>query len=416
MEKKKEKLVPRLRFPGFSGEWEKKPLHEIGKKITEKNKDNLVVNVLTNSAQYGLIRQNDFFDKDIANQENTNKYYVIKYGDFVYNPRKSVTAPYGPIRINTNKEDGIVSPLYICFRINSPETDNQYLARYFESSSWYEYIKVNGNIGARNDRVSITDKVLMNMPISIPSLPEQEKIADFFSALDAKIDLKKKEIEDVKSMKKGFLQKMFPQDRESVPRLRFPEFSGKWEKKKLGEIAPLRGGFAFKSDKYTKSGIPIIRISNILSNGLIGNNFVYYKPQKNDKNYCLTNGDIVIAMSGATTGKIAVLKYPDKIKYYQNQRVGMFTKKNNNIIYTFIKVIIESNKFAEQLNTVLTAGAQPNISPKEINNFEFSIPSLPEQEKIADFFSTLDAKINAMEKQLEDLKEMKKGFLQQMFI
>lgn len=412
-----EQNAPRLRFPGFSGEWEKKPLHEIGKKITEKNKDNLVVNVLTNSAQYGLISQNDFFDKDIANQENTNKYYVIKYGDFVYNPRKSVTAPYGPIRINANKEDGIVSPLYICFRINSPETDNQYLARYFESSSWYEYIKINGNIGARNDRVSITDKVLMNMPISVPSLPEQEKIADFFSALDEKIDLKEKEIEDVKSMKKGFLQKMFPQDGESVPRLRFPGFSEEWEKKKLGEIieTSYSGGTPLTNKKsyYENGTIPFMRSGEISENSTKLK--ITQEGLQNSSAKMVKKGDLLYALYGgtatsATSGNCDISKIDCAI----NQAILCLKAQKSKTTNLYLKNLLTQNR--KNILKKHLQGGQGNLSAHTVLSLNLFFPSLPEQEKIADFFFALDEKIDAIEKQLEDLKEMKKGFLQQMFI
>ena len=93
--------VPHLRFPEFEGEWEKCPLGKISTKITKKNKGNTIQNVLCNSATLGLIPQNDYFDREIANSNNTEGYYVIEYGDFVYNPRKSVSAPYGPVNIYT---------------------------------------------------------------------------------------------------------------------------------------------------------------------------------------------------------------------------------------------------------------------------------------------------------------------------
>ena len=83
--------VPNLRFPEFQGEWKKCKLEELSNKITRKNKGNAIQNVLSNSATLGLIPQNEYFDREIANSNNTDSYYVIEYGDFVYNPRKSVS-------------------------------------------------------------------------------------------------------------------------------------------------------------------------------------------------------------------------------------------------------------------------------------------------------------------------------------
>lgn len=91
--------VPHLRFPEFSGEWTSARLSSFTKKITKKNKGNVISNILCNSANLGIIPQSEYFDRDIANSENTDTYYVIENGDFVYNPRKSVTAPYGPVNM-----------------------------------------------------------------------------------------------------------------------------------------------------------------------------------------------------------------------------------------------------------------------------------------------------------------------------
>ena len=89
--------VPTLRFKKYNIKWDKKLLSDFAKKITKKNSNNVIKNVICNSAQNGLIPQLDFFDKEIANNENTAGYYIINNGDFVYNPRKSLSAPYGPV-------------------------------------------------------------------------------------------------------------------------------------------------------------------------------------------------------------------------------------------------------------------------------------------------------------------------------
>ena len=104
--------IPKLRFPEFTGEWEDKKLNSIFTKITQRNSDNQNSNVITNSATEGLVSQRDYFDKDIANKDKTDNYFIIKNGDFVYNPRKSSAAPYGPFTQYKLLNDGIVSPLY----------------------------------------------------------------------------------------------------------------------------------------------------------------------------------------------------------------------------------------------------------------------------------------------------------------
>ena len=166
-----------------------------------------------------------------------------------------------------------------------------------------------------------------------------------------------------------------------------------WEQRKLGDLTPLRGGFAFKSTEFKASGVPVIRISNILSDGSIGGDFAYYLEQNNDENYVLPNNALVIAMSGATTGKAAVLKNTENIKFYQNQRVGYF-QNNLKCDYSFISTLVKSSIFLKQLESVLVAGAQPNISSKEIDSFMFKIPiSTDEQRKISKLFNMIDSTI-----------------------
>ncbi|KMK52747.1 EcoKI restriction-modification system protein HsdS [Fructobacillus sp. EFB-N1] len=133
-----------------------------------------------------------------------------------------------------------------------------------------------------------------------------------------------------------------------------------------------------------------MRISNILSNGRIGGQFAYYPKNENDSNYVLPNKSTVIAMSGATTGKVAILFKPDNTKVYQNQRVGYF-QRNELINYGFVSILVTTPHFKNLLNSTLVTGAQPNISPKDVNDFEFEIPILiNEQEKIGTVFSKID--------------------------
>lgn len=200
-----------------------------------------------------------------------------------------------------------------------------------------------------------------------------------------------------------------------IPKLRFPGFTGAWEQRKLGEVSPLRGGFAFKSAEFCESGVPVVRISNIQSEGIVGGKFIYYPEQKNDTNYLLPDKSAVIAMSGATTGKVAILMNLKSLKVYQNQRVGYFTRKKG-VNYDFVSVLIRSSMFLKQLNSVLVAGAQPNVSSKDVDGFVFLIPSdIREQQKIGKLFQQLDSLIALHQRKLDHLKEQKKGLLQKMF-
>lgn len=199
--------VPKVRFKGFEGEWNFSILKDFSKKITEKNRNRLYKETFTNSAELGVVSQRTYFDHDISNNENINGYYVIHPDDFVYNPRISVTAPVGPINRNLLNKTGIMSPLYCIFSVNN--INKTYLEYFFKTNLWHKYIYINGNAGARFDRLSITDENFFNMPILTPSTEEQQKIASYFCNLDKQISLQTQRLEKLKQIKAACLDKMF---------------------------------------------------------------------------------------------------------------------------------------------------------------------------------------------------------------
>ena len=167
--------------------WEQRKLSIISDKVIEKNKDSVYSETLTNSAEFGIINQRDFFDKDISNIKNLNGYYVVRNDDFVYNPRISKYAPVGPIKRNKLGRTGVMSPLYYVFRTH--DIDRSYLEYYFETTYWHRFMKLNGDSGARSDRFAIKDSVFKQMPIPYPSLKEQEKIGQVIEGLSNLITL-----------------------------------------------------------------------------------------------------------------------------------------------------------------------------------------------------------------------------------
>ena len=183
-------------------------LSSIFKKVSRRNSKGNIKNVITNSAEYGLIPQRDFFDKDIAVEGNTSNYYVIEHGDFVYNPRKSNTAPYGPFNRYEREERGIISPLYTCLVLQA-HIEPSYLAWYFKSDAWYRYIYDNGSQGVRHDRVSMTDDLLMGIPVIIPSKEAQLKIAKLLDCLESRFQTELFQYESLKSIRVALLQQLF---------------------------------------------------------------------------------------------------------------------------------------------------------------------------------------------------------------
>ena len=191
-----------------SQQWQQVSLGDIFKKVSRRNTDGKIKNVITNSAEYGLIPQRDFFDKDIAVEGNTENYYVIENEDFVYNPRKSNTAPYGPFNRYTLREQGIISPLYTCL-VLKVDINSSYLAWYFKSGEWHRYIYDNGSQGVRHDRVSMTDDLLMGIPVIFPDRKTQDSIANALDLIESRLNLAQNKLDLLTKEQNGFMQQLF---------------------------------------------------------------------------------------------------------------------------------------------------------------------------------------------------------------
>ncbi|HHW4411202.1 TPA: restriction endonuclease subunit S [Clostridium perfringens] len=398
--------VPKLRFKGFEDEWENYKLGSFSEKITEKNKGFKVKNVISNSAKNGLISQRDFFEKDIANKNNIDGYYIIKNGDFVYNPRKSNEAPYGPINKYKFKDDGVVSPLYFCFRINN-KVSNEYLEEYFKSSKWYRYVHMNSDQGARHDRVSIKDSEVMNMKIKLPSLQEQEKIANFLSKVDSIIEKQEKKVEYWNSYKKGMMQKIFSQ------KIRFKDENGRdypeWEEKKAGDL------FINISDKDHNGDIDVLSVTQDRGVLLRKDLEIDIKfDNESLKNYKkVMPGDFIISLrsfqggfeisnqQGLISPAYTVFNFKDKDKFNSKYFAHLFKTK------TFIR------KLSGFIYGIRDGKA---ISFTDFKTMKLLYPCLEEQTKIANFLSNIDNIIEKESKKLEELRQWKKGLLQQMFV
>lgn len=204
---KQGKTMPKIRFKEFSGEWEEKALNRIAEKVTEKNISILYCETLTNSAEFGIISQRDYFDKDISNSNNISGYYVVQPNNFVYNPRISTLAPCGPINRNTLDRVGIMSPLYTVFKTKG--VNAIFIEYFFQTKLWHTFMFLNGDTGARADRFSIKDSVFFELPLPVPTVDEQTKIGNYFQKLDALINQHQQQITKLNNIKQACLSKMF---------------------------------------------------------------------------------------------------------------------------------------------------------------------------------------------------------------
>lgn len=270
---KPSRLVPKLRFAEFIDQppWKCAPLKKLAMRITKRNTEGYELKVLTNSAERGVVDQREYFDKDIAT--NIGNYYIVERGDYVYNPRVSSAAPVGPI--SKNKVGvGVMSPLYTVFRFRRDA--NEFFAHYFRSPHWHGYLRRVSNSGARHDRMAITNDDLMQMPIPVPSPREQQRIADCLGSLDDLIAAENGKLEALRHYKHGLIQQLFPQEGETVPRLRFPEFHGAedWRQHKFGDFV-VKSFYGTSAATSETGQYPVLRMGNMGDGGLEFSNLAY---------------------------------------------------------------------------------------------------------------------------------------------
>lgn len=258
---------------------------------------------------------------------------------------------------------------------------------------------------------SISKSEIVKTTISVPLVEEQHKIADFLSMVDEKISLKQNKYDALVEAKKGLLQKIFSRE------IRFRRDDGReypeWACVALGDIANLYNGYAFKSSTYDSSGqYNIITIANVTGDKYISldekTNKISSLPDNIVSHQILKQNDILISMTG-NVGRVSLNIGNHNLL---NQRVGLLrTTESNSYVYYAIANDMFRNAMVEKGQ----GGAQPNIKKDDILNYEIQLPCKYEQQKIAEFLSSFDEKIDAVKKELEGWKTVKKGLLQQMF-
>ena len=330
--------------------------------------------------------------------------FKCKAGDFLV----SCSGTLGKIiLLPDDVEEGIINQALLKIRLNNDIIDNKYFLNLFQSKIFQDKIYSDARGGAIQNVASIDEIKLIHF--ILPPLDEQKRIAEVLSLCDDIIENLTELIDKKEQYKKGVMQRVLSGE------VRFKGFTDEWKTVKLLSVVKIQNGYAFKSGEFQKSGIPIIRISNISNetNYMDMEDLVYYNKIEKDEAFTILKNDLLIAMSGATAGKTSI--YNLDTKAYLNQRVGVFRiiddKKIDN---RFLSQYVFSYFFSSQLKPFLIGGAQPNISAKDIENILIILPSLEEQRKIGEFLSTIDNEIDNLKKQLELRKQQKKGLMQKL--
>jgi type I restriction enzyme S subunit len=388
----KNKLVPRLRFPEFqhSGEWEVKEVGEIFE-ITRGYV--LPMNLL--SKEYSS--DNPY---PVYSSQTKNNGLAGYYKDYLYEDAITWTTD-GANAGDVNFRKGKFYCTNVCgVLINKEGYSNKCVAELINAVS-KKYVSYVGNPKLMNG-------VMSKIKIPFPSLPEQQKIASCLSSLDEVIAGERQKLELLQQHKKGLLQQLFPQEGETVPRLRFPEFqnAGEWEVKRLGEVfSSYSGGTPNTSKKeYYGGDIPFIRSAEI--NKEKTELFLTELGLQNSSAKMVSKGDLLIALYGANSGDVAISKIDGAI----NQAVLCLKSEFSN---SFAAFYLSGKK--DWIVSKYIQGGQGNLSGEIVKSIPVPFPKKSEQQKIAACLSSLDDLITAQTQKIELLEQHKKGLLQGLF-
>lgn len=374
----------------------------IASKVKIKNNGMTYTETFTNSAEQGIISQRDYFDHDVSNAENIDGYYIVENNDFVYNPRISSSAPVGPINRNTLGRTGVMSPLYTVFRIS--DNDYVYMEWLFKSNSWHKFMFLNGDSGARADRFSIKDSIFFDMPIPVPCIEEQKQVGEYFSKLDNLITLHQRKLNKLKEVKKSMLGKMFPQNGEMEPQIRFCGFNSTWEQCKLGEVVER----IVRKNENMDSILPLTISAQY---GLIAQSEFFDKriaSRDLSGYYLLYNGEFAYNKSTSADAPWGAIKRLDRYeKGVLSTLYIVFAIRNLNVIDSnYLVTYYDNDVWYKDVSAIAAEGARNhgllNIAPDDFFATNIKKPKkLTEQKQIGEYFDKLDNLITLHQRKLK---------------
>lgn len=420
---------PKIRFNGYTEDWEQRKLSDIYGSI-----GNAFVGTATpyyveqghfylesNNVKDGQINHNsEVFINDEFYEKQKDKW--LRTGDMVMVQSGHV----GHAAVIPEELDNTAAHALIMFRNPKEEIEPYFLNYEYQTDKAKKKIE---NITTGNTIKHILASDMQEFVVDVPKYEEQKVIADYFRNLDHLITLHQRKCEQTKTLKKYMLQKMFPQDGEKVPQIRFEGFTEDWEQRKLGEVvkegileAPLDGNHGEKhptSDEYVESGIPFLMASDI-HNGEVNIYSCKYitkeRAERLDKGFA-RNGDVLLTHK-ATIGETAILSnlmteyamLTPQVTYY---RIKNEERLNREYLYSFFN----SLDFQTELKTKAAQSTRPYIGITAQQNLKIILPSeIDEQRKIGLYFGNLDRLITLHQRKCDELKEVKKFMLQNMFV
>ena len=391
-----EQHVPQFRFKGFSDSWEQRKFSELFQKSSEKN-----TNLSFSRSQVLTGATMTDSDRDINSDDDYMKTYnVIHVGDILFEGHTSKQFAFGRFVLDDYR-DGIVSHVFDIYRPKA-KMNLSFWKYYIHDENVMRPILVRATSNARMLN-ALSSSEFLKQSVFVPSENEQAKIGNLLEQIDSTIALHQRKLELLKRLKQGYLQKLFPQNGENVPELRFKGYSDAWKKRKLGELAEFINGRAYKQDELLASGkYPVLRVGNFYTNDKW-----YYSNLELPEKYYAEEGDLLYTWS-ATFGPHIWIG-PKVIYHYHIWKVAL----KNIFEKDFALQFFEADR-VRLLNST-NGSTMIHVTKKDMESKGILLPDVYEQRTIGDLLKRVDHLIAATQHKVDLLKKLKQGYLQRMF-
>ncbi len=403
--------IPKIRFDKFNDDWEQRKLGEMGSTFTGlsgKTKEDF------GHGEAKFITYMNVFSNPVANLEMTESVEIdtkqnsVKKGDVFFTTSSETSEEVGMSCVMPENKENIYLNSF-CFGYRPTEKfDLDYLAYVLRTASFRKEMTF---LAQGISRYNISKNKVMEVSIPVPNLEEQAMIGGYFSNLDHLITLHQRKYEKLQMIKKSMLEKMFPQNGEKKPEIRFEGFTDDWEQRKLGEVATYKNGKGHEDNQSDEGTYELINLNSISIDGGLKPSGKFIE----DGSDTLLENDLVMVLSdvghGDLLGRVAII--PENNRFVLNQRVALLRINDDTNPYFLFSII---NRHQDYFKKLGAGSSQLNISRGTVEDFVVDYPCQDEQRKIAKCFQNLDTLITLHQRKLEKLRNIKKSMLEKMFV
>ena len=382
--------------------WKKIKLKEVLTEVNKRNKEQKVKRVLSVTNSQGFVNQEDYFDGAVHSADISN-YKIIRKNQFAYNPSR---VNVGSIDILKDYDEGVLSPMYVVFKVDESKLSPDYFKYYFQTYRFFENVKNNTQGSVRN---SLSFKALIDFDYLLPTLKVQERIVKILNKIDKIITDLQKEIE-IKKIIKGKVFQEFIRNK-------------KCNKVKLKDLVSYKKGYAFSSKEYTDRGCRIIRVSD-LENDKISDicQKKYINTTKKDKyiDYELKKGDVIVTTVGSKppiyssiAGRAIKVDSEHEGTLLNQNTVRLRVKKE--ILSEYLYEFLKTKKYYNYLEIIMRGNAnQGNITVEELLNYKIKVISINEQKVICKYLKIVDAQIDLLVNKKDKYFKLNKAIRQRL--